>query len=147
MEVIYPYVHIIHTLLAIAFLGYVFSDVFIISSLKNKFDEKTDKEIQRTLGKKSFKIFPLSLLLLVLTGGMMMSQYINSTVGFRETALQKILLLKIAMVSIIVAGVLYNLFCKFTGRTKIKFMQNNFHKLVFVLGIGIVISAKLMFIV
>ncbi len=147
MEVIYPYAHIIHTLLAIAFLGYVFTDVFIISSLKNKFDEKTDKEIQQTLGKKSFKIFPLSLLFLVLTGGMMMSQYINSSAGFAETALQKILLFKIAMVSIIVAGVLYNLFCKFTGRTKIKFMQNDFHKLVFVLGIGIVISVKLMFIV
>jgi len=147
MEVIYPYAHIIHILLAIAFLGYVFTDVFIISALKDKYDDKTQKDINQTLGKKSFKIFPLSLLVLVLTGGMMMSQYINSSAGYSDTALQQVLLFKIAMVSIIVAGVLYNLFTKFTGRTKIKFMQNDFHKLVFVLGILIVISAKVMFIV
>ena len=146
MEAIYPYVHIIHILLAIAFLGYVFTDVFIISALKDKFDKDTQQKINQTLGKKSFKIFPLSLLVLVLTGGMMMSHYINSTAGFADTTLQKVLLFKIAMVSIIVAGVLYNLFTKFTGRTKTKFMQNDFHKLVFVLGILIVISAKLMFI-
>ncbi len=147
MEVIYPYVHIIHTLLAIAFLGYVFSDVAVISTLKNRFSKETQQEINKLLGARSFKIFPLSLLVLVLTGGMMMSQYMNSSVGFSETALQKVLLFKIVLVSIIVAGVLYNLFTKFTGRTKIKFMQNDFHKLVLFLGVLIVVSAKLMFVV
>ncbi len=147
MQVIYPYIHIIHLLLAIAFLGYIFADLAIISSLKNRFDIKTQQDINKFLGARTFKIFPLSLLFLVLTGGMMMSQYINSSAGIFETSLQKVLLFKIALVSIIVAGVLYNLFTKFTGRTKIKFMQNNFHKLVLVLGILIVISAKIMFIV
>ena len=147
MQTIYPYIHIIHLLLAIAFLGYIFADLAIISSLKNRFETKTQQEINKLLGARTFKIFPLSLLFLVLTGGMMMSQYINSSAGIFETSLQKVLLFKIALVSIIVAGVLYNLFTKFTGRKKIKFMQNDFHKLVIVLGILIVISAKIMFIV
>ena len=146
MEIIYPYAHIIHLLLAIAFLGYVFTDVIILSILKNQFSKETQEKINKLLGSKSFKIFPLSLLVLVLTGGMMMSQYINSSAGIFETGLQKVLVFKIALVSIIVAGVLYNLFTKFTGRTKIKFMQNDFHKLVLLLGILIVISAKIMFV-
>ena len=38
MEAIYPYAHIIHLILAIMFLGYVFTDLAVISALKNKFD-------------------------------------------------------------------------------------------------------------
>ena len=146
MEVIYPYANIIHLVLAIIFLGYVFTDLVIISELKGKFGKENDKKIEQTLGAKSFKIFPISLLFIVLSGGMMMSKYINSTVGFFETDLQKILVVKITLASIIILGVLYNLFTKLTGRKKIAFMQNHFHKLVIVLGFFIVICAKMMFV-
>jgi hypothetical protein len=78
---------------------------------------------------------------------MMMSKYINSTAGFAETSLQKILLFKIALVTVIVIGVGSNLYIKFTGGTKSNFMQNHFHKLVIVLGLFIVIAAKAMFMV
>lgn len=146
MEAIYPYAHIIHLILGIIFLGYVFTDVVMISSLKNRFSKETDKEINQTLGAKSFKIFPIALLFIVLTGGMMMSSYINSNAGFFETDLQKLLVIKIVLASIIAAGVLFNLFTKFTGRTKPLFMQNHFHKLVLVLGFFIVVLAKMMFV-
>lgn len=146
MEAIYPYANIIHLILAIIFLGYVFTDVAILSALKGKFGKENDKKIEQTLGAKSFKIFPISLLVIVLSGGMMMSKYINSTAGFFETDLQKILVVKISLASIIVLGVLYNLFTKFTGRKKIAFMQNHFHKLVLVLGFFIVVCAKMMFV-
>ncbi|MCW8896081.1 hypothetical protein [Sulfurimonas sp.] len=145
MEAIYPYAHIIHLVLAIIFLGYVFTDVFMISALKNRFNSETDKEINQTLGKKSFKIFPLVLLVIVLTGGMMMSKFINSNAGFFETNLQQLLVIKIALATIIALGVLFNLFNKFTGRKKPAFMENHFHKLVLVLGLGIVVLAKMMF--
>ncbi len=147
MEAIYPFAHIIHLILAIIFLGYVFSDLAIISTVTKKFTPEINKEINQTLGKRSFKIFPLSLLVLVVTGGIMMSRYINSNAGLFNTDLQKILVFKIALVSIIVLGVLSNLFVKFTGRKKSNFMQNHFHKLVIILGLFIVVSAKLMFIV
>jgi len=147
MEVIYPYAHIIHLILAIMFLGYVFTDLAVISALKNKFDKENQQKINQSLGKRSFNIFPVSLLFLVLTGGIMMSKYINSTAGFADTNLQKILLFKIALVTIIVIGVGSNLYIKFTGGTKSNFMQNHFHKLVIVLGLFIVIAAKAMFMV
>ena len=147
MEAIYPYAHIIHLLLAIAFLGYVFTDVIMISSITKKLTGEKKQEINQTLGARSFKIFPISLLLIVLTGGMMMSRYINSEAGLFETGLQQILVLKIIFASIIVLGVLYNLFTKFTGRKKTAFMQNHFHKLVLVLGFFIVVGAKYMFVV
>jgi len=129
------------------FLGYVFTDLAVISALKNRFDKENQQKINQSLGKRSFKIFPITLLFLVLTGGIMMSRYINSTAGFAETDLQKILLFKIALVLIIVIGVGSNLYVKFTGGTKSNFMQYHFHKLVIVLGIFIVIAAKAMFVV
>jgi hypothetical protein len=147
MDFIYPYAHIIHLILAIMFLGYVFTDLAVISALKGKFDKENQQKVNQSLGKRSFKIFPVTLLLLVLTGGMMMSKYINSTAGFADTNLQKILLFKIALVTIIVIGVGSNLYIKFTGGTKSNFMQHHFHKLVIVLGIFIVIAAKAMFMV
>ncbi len=147
MDFIYPYAHIIHLILAIMFLGYVFTDLTVISALKGKFDKENQQKINQSLGKRSFKIFPVTLLFLVLTGGMMMSKYINSTAGLAETNLQKILLFKITLVSIIVIGVGSNLYIKFTGGTKSNFMQNHFHKLVIVLGLFIVIAAKAMFMV
>jgi len=147
MENIYPYAHIIHLILAIMFLGYVFTDLAVMAALKNKFDKDTQKKINQNLGKRSFKIFPITLLLLILTGGMMLSKYINSSAGIYDTNLQKILLFKVALVLIIAIGVGSNLYNKFKGKTKSAFMQNHFHKLVIVLGILIVISAKIMFMV
>ena len=147
MEAVYPYAHIIHLILAIMFLGYVFSDLAVISTLKGKFSKETQQEINQTLGKRSFKIFPLTLLFLILTGGMMMSRYINSDAGFFETDLQKILIFKIALVLVIAAGVLSNLYVKLTKGKKSNFMENHFHKLVIVLGVLIVVSAKWMFLV
>ncbi len=146
MEAIYPYANIIHLVLAIIFLGYVFSDVVLISSLKEKLTPQTNKEINQTLGAKSFKIFPLSLLVIVLTGGMMMSKYINSNAGFFETSLQKLLIIKIVLAFIIVLGVLYNLYTKISKKPKHPFMQDHFHKLVLVLGFFIVVLAKAMFV-
>jgi hypothetical protein len=147
MEAIYPFAHVIHLILAIIFLGYVFSDVFIISAISKVLKGDTKKEVNQTLGKISFKIFPLSLLIIVLTGGMMMSKYINSSAGVFQTDMQKIFIFKIVLALVIVLGVLSNLFVKYTGRTKSNFMINHFHKLVLVLGFLIVVSAKYMFLV
>jgi hypothetical protein len=147
MEAIYPFAHVIHLILAIIFLGYVFSDVFIISVISKVLKGETKKEVNQALGKRSFKIFPLSLLIIVLTGGMMMSKYINSSAGVFQTDMQKILMFKIALALVIVLGVLSNLFIKYTGRKKSNFMTNHFHKLVLVLGVFIVVSAKFMFVV
>ncbi len=146
MEAIYPYANVIHLLLAIIFLGYVFTDLVMISKLKEKSAKDLRQNIDKILGAISFKIFPLSLLVIVLTGGMMMSKYINSNAGFFETTLQKLLIIKIFLALIIVAGVLYNLYTKLTKKPKHPFMQEHFHKVVLVLGFFIVVIAKVMFV-
>ena len=146
MEAIYPYAHIIHLILGIIFLGYVFSDVFVISALKKRFSGENKKEIEETLAKRSVKIFPLVLLFLILTGGMMMSKFANSEVGFFETSLQQILMFKIALALLIAIGVINNLLKKLFNKPKSHFMKEHFHKLVLFLGFLIVICAKLMFI-
>ena len=145
MEAVYPYAHIVHLILAIMFLGYVFTDVFMISKLKDKLQGDAKETANKTLGPLGFKIFPISLLIIVLTGGMMMSSYINSEAGFFNTHLQQVLMFKIALALIIVLGVLSNIYKKFTGKAKSNFMENHFHKLVLVLGFFIVVSAKYMF--
>lgn len=145
MDAIYPYAHIIHLILAIMFLGYVFTDFIMISALKNRFGKDTDEKINQILGAKSFKIFPISLLFIVLTGGVMMSKYINTNAGFFETDLQKMLVIKITLALIIVLGVLFNIFTKITKRKKSLFMQEHFHKVVLFLGFFIIILAKMMF--
>ena len=76
-----------------------------------------------------------------------MSRYINSNAGFFETDLQKLLVIKIVLALVIALGVLFNLFNKYTGRKKPAFMENDFHKLVLVLGFFIVVFAKWMFVV
>ncbi len=147
MEAIYPYAHIIHLLLAIAFLGYVFSDVIIIDPLKKRLNKESQQEANKFLAPRSFKIFPPILLVIVLSGGMMLSSYINSSAGVFQTPMQKLLMVKVALALIIVAGVLYNLYSKFANKPKHPFMQNHFHKLVLVLGFFIVVLAKYMFVV
>ncbi|HUH42325.1 MAG TPA: hypothetical protein VLZ29_04345 [Sulfurimonas sp.] len=145
MEAMYPYAHVIHLMLAIIFLGYVFTDLTMISALKGKFSKDVNEKINKTLGVKSFKIFPITVLVIVLTGGMMMSKYINSNAGFFETNLQKLLVIKIILALIIALGILYNLYKKITKKPKHPFMENHFHKLVIVLGFFIVLLAKMMF--
>ncbi|AXK49001.1 hypothetical protein CRU87_02815 [Aliarcobacter trophiarum LMG 25534] len=147
MEVIYPYANLIHLVLAIVFLGYVFTDIILISKLKEKINDEDKKKITKFLQEKTFRIFPISLLVIILTGGMMISKYINSNSGFFETPLQQLLIIKVVLASIIALGVLYNLFIKFTKRAKHPFMQNHFHKVVLILGFFIVILAKFMFVV
>ncbi len=145
MDIVYPYANILHLILAIMFLGYVFTDLVVLSALKGKFEKETQQKIAKALGGRSFKIFPLTLLFLILTGGIMSSKHINYDVGFFTTNLQKLLIFKIFLVFIITLGVASNLYYKLTGGTKSHFMQHHFHKLVILLGIFIVILAKLMF--
>lgn len=147
MDILYPYANFIHLVLAIIFLGYVFSDVVLIEPLKKVLPKDLSLMISKRLAEKSFKIFPLSLLFIVLSGGMMLSRYINSNAGVFNTPLQQLLMIKVALATIIVLGVVYNLYTKITSKPKHIFMQNHFHKLVLFLGFFIVLLAKFMFVV
>jgi hypothetical protein len=147
MDSIYDYVHVVRVFLAIMFLGYVFTDLAVISKIKQNFSKEIKEDMTKIQGKVTFKIFPFILLFLVLTGSIMLYRYINPNLGYFDTSLQKILIFKVFLAFIIALGVLSNIYNNLTKQKKSYFMQHHFHKLVITLGFFIVLSAKLMFIV
>lgn len=143
---IYSIVLIIHLLCAIIFIGYVFADVIVLPVMANVLDSKNLEIVKTALNNRARKIFPISVLTLVLTGGFMLSKYINSNLGFMESSLQQLLVLKVFIALIIISGIIYSLSCKVLKKKPHSIMQK-FHQLVLILGIIIVILAKLMFVV
>ena len=75
----------------------------------------------------------------------MFSKYINSEIGLFDTNLQQLLWLKFILAMLIVGGVVYSLTCKFLKKQPAPMMKH-FHKFALVIGIFIVLIAKLMFV-
>ncbi len=143
----YVVAHIIHLILAIIFIGFVFADVAVLSVLKSQFDAQTHKKIKEAISARSRKIYPPSVLVLILSGGFMLSKYVNSTDGVFETSLQKLLMIKVIFALIIVLGIIYSLTMRMLKKTQHPFMAQHFHKVALVLGMAIVVLAKIMFVV
>lgn len=146
MAAIHPYVQIVHLFLAIVFLGYLFCDVFLITAIKYKLGDEAYMKAKSAISSKAFKIMPVCVFLLILTGGMMMSMYVSSSAGWFESSLQKMFWVKIILAFIIFGGVCLNLFCKFRKKPTYSFMKG-FHKFALLCGFLIVLFAKLMFLI
>ena len=142
----YTVVHITHLLAAIIFLGFVFADVMVLGVLKKDFGAEHFQEIKASISSRAKKIFPLSVLILVLSGGFMMSKYINSEAGMFNSNLQLLLLLKIFLALLIVSGIVYSLTRKLLKKQPHPHFAKHFHKYALALGLGIVILAKVMFV-
>lgn len=146
MEALYPYAKIIHLFLAIIFLGYIFFDVIIFTLACKKVDEDSAKKMKQAIGKQAIKIMPVALFFIIISGGMMVSSYIGSQNGYFDTSLQKFLVAKIALATMILAGVILNLSRKVLGKPPFSFMKN-FHTFALICGFSIVLFAKIMFFV
>ncbi len=140
----YTIVLIVHLVLAIFFIGFVFADVVVLSVLKSQFDEQVYKKIKMAISSRARKIYPPSVLVLILSGGFMLSRYINSTDGFFETTLQKLLIVKTFLAFVIASGIIYSLTMRMKKKAQHPFMAQHFHKVALVLGLIIVVLAKLM---
>ena len=142
----YTLVLIIHLLCAIIFIGFVFADLFVLPAMKKVLDEEGYQKVTNTISSRARMIFPLSVLILVLSGGYMFSKYINSQDGIFNSSLQIFLLIKVILALIIVSGILYSLSRKILRKQPHPIMKH-FHKFVLILGITIVVLAKFMFVV
>lgn len=142
----YPIALIIHLLCAIIFIGYVFADIFVFPAIKNVLDEETQTKVKESISNRARKIFPLSVLILVLSGGFMFSKYINSEDGIFNSSLQILLLIKVLLALIIVSGIIYSLTRKLLKKKPHPIMAH-FHNIVLFLGVIIIILAKLMFVI
>lgn len=142
----YSLVLIIHLLCAIIFIGFVFADVVILPVMKKVLNEAEHQKVTNAISARARMIFPFTVLILILTGGFMFAKYINSDAGVFNSSLQILLLIKFILAMIIASGIVYSLSCKFMKKMPNPIMKH-FHKFVLVVGVCIVVLAKLMFVV
>ena len=142
----YTLVQIIHLFCAIIFIGFVFTDLFVLPVMKKVLKEDEYQKVSVAISSRARMIFPLSLLTLLLSGGYMIAKYINSELGVFNSNLQLLLILKVFLAVLIASGVVYSLVNKICKKTPHPIMKH-FHKFVLFSGIIIIILAKVMFIV
>ena len=140
----YTLVQIVHLLCAIIFIGFVFADLFVLPAMKKVLNEDEQQKVIGAISSRARMIFPLSLLILLLSGGYMFAKYVNSELGIFNSSLQILLIIKVLLAFAIASGVVYSLVNKVLKRTPHPIMKH-FHKFVLVSGILIVILAKFMF--
>ena len=142
----YTLVQIIHLFCAIIFIGFVFTDLFVLPVMKKVLKEDEYQKVNVAISSRARMIFPLSLLTLLLSGGYMIAKYINLELGVFNSNLQLLLILKVFLAVLIASGVVYSLVNKIFKKTPHPIMKH-FHKFVLFSGIIIIILAKVMFIV
>lgn len=135
MQNLYPYAQIIHLFCAIIFVGYLFFDVIILRAASKKMPPELAQKAKQAIGSVAVRIMPICLLLLVLTGGMMISNWTDN----------KVFMIKFCLAMVIVAAVIVNLSCKFIFKRPSPL--GNIHPIALTLAVAIVLLAKVMFIV
>ena len=135
MQNLYPYAQIIHLFCAIIFVGYLFFDVIILRAASKKLLPELAQKAKQAIGSVAVKIMPICVLLLVLTGGMMISNWIDN----------KVFMIKFCLAMVIVAAVIVNLSCKFIFKRPSPL--GNIHPIALTLAVAIVLLAKVMFMV
>ena len=146
MQNLYPYAQIIHLFCAIIFVGYLFFDVIILRAASKKMPPELAQKAKQAIGSVAVKIMPICVLLLVLTGGMMMSNWVGSKAGgYFETNLQVAFMIKFFLAMVIVAAVIVNLSCKFIFKRPSPL--GDIHPIALTFAVLIVLLAKVMFMV
>ena len=135
MQNLYPYAQIIHLFCAIIFVGYLFFDVIILRAASKKMPPELAQKAKQAIGSVAVKIMPICVLLLVLTGGMMISNWIDN----------KVFMIKFCLAMVIVAAVIINLSCKFIFKRPSPL--GNIHPIALTLAVLIVLLAKVMFMI
>lgn len=133
MDVLYPYFLTIHLICAIIFLGYLFLEVLLSNDLDSAL-----KPIARFL--------PLAFFFLLLSGGAMISRYVNSDVGFFNTTLQQMLVVKTILALILASLVVFSMFYWYVLK-KTSPIQKFIHPIALTFGAIIVVLAKFAFFV
>ncbi len=127
MTNIYPYILIIHLFCAIFFVGFLFTDIFLLKHLKKNTAFNIDNAI---------KIMPPIVLVLFISGLYLAHFHLNP--------LNWIFVFKIFFAVCIFILILFSLFYKIVLK-KQNPLYKDIHPIVFIFAIIIIICAKLMF--
>lgn len=123
----YPYILILHLFCAIFFIGFLFTDIFLLKHIKKSTNLNIDNAI---------KIMPPIVLVLFISGLFLAHFHFNS--------INWIFLIKIFFAICIFILILFSLFYKLILK-KPNPLHTYIHPIVFIFTIIIVICAKLMF--
>ncbi|HIS08486.1 MAG TPA: copper resistance protein CopD [Candidatus Scatomorpha intestinipullorum] len=144
MDMLYPYFLTIHLICAIIFLGFIFVDVVLLTPIRKILGDEFANQMWSVISKRGGKIMPFCLLILVLSGGAMISQYIGSEIGYWNTTLQQLLVIKAFLALLIFFAVLVSLTFHYLLK-KSNPLAKIIHPLALILGLFIVILAKFAF--
>ena len=144
MDMLYPYFLTIHLICAIIFLGFIFVDVVLLTPIRKILGDEFANQMCSVISKRGGKIMPFCLLVLVLSGGSMISRYIGSEIGYWNTTLQQLLVLKAFLALLIFFAVLVSLTFHYLLK-KSNPLAKIIHPLALILGLFIVILAKFAF--
>ncbi|OCR14428.1 copper resistance protein CopD [Helicobacter pullorum] len=144
MDMLYPYFLTIHLICAIIFLGFIFVDVVLLTPIRKILGDEFANQMWSVISKRGGKIMPFCLLVLVLSGGAMISRYIGSEIGYWNTTLQQLLVLKAFLALLIFFAVLVSLTFHHLLK-KSNPLAKIIHPLALILGLFIVILAKFAF--
>ncbi|WP_394997427.1 copper resistance protein CopD [uncultured Helicobacter sp.] len=144
MDALYPYFLTLHLICAIIFLGFIFTDVVLLTPIRKILGDEFADKMWGVISKRGGKIMPLCLLLLVLSGGAMISRYIGSEAGYFSTSLQQFLVIKVFLALLIVLAVITSLTFHHILK-KPNPLAKIIHPLALVLGLFIVVLAKFAF--
>lgn len=145
MESLYPIFLVIHTLCAIIFLGFIFCDVVLLSPIRKILGDEVADRVWSVILKRGTKIMPFCVIMLVISGGAMMTRWLGLEKGFFTTNLQILLSIKIILAMIIVAMVVVSLSFKFIFTKHKNPLADIIHPAALFLGFFIVILAKIAF--
>ena len=144
MDMLYPYFLTIHLICAIIFLGFIFVDVMLLTPIRKILGDEFANQMWSVISKRGGKIMPFCLLVLVLSGGAMISRYIGSEIGYWNTTLKQLLVIKAFLALLIFFAVLVSLTFHYLLK-KSNPLAKIIHPLALILGLFIVILAKFAF--
>ena len=143
MDNLYPVILIIHLFCAIVFVGYLFCDVVFLSPIRKILGEEFADKMFSIIGRRS-KWIPLCFMILFVTGLIMLSQYVGKEMGYFTTTLQQLLIIKSFLAFGIALMIIISLVFYY-GLKKPSPLRRVIHPIALVLGVLIVVLAKLAF--
>lgn len=140
----YFIIQTIHLFCAAIVVGYLIYDIFVFSAFKKKRNDTDFKELKREILKPSIMLFAPAFLLLLLSGVILANFYFGEDLGFWQNEFQKILWLKIAIVSLLFVFAPISFYYIFILKKPDPF-KHYYHHIALVICLLALILAKILF--
>lgn len=140
----YFIIQTIHLFCAAIVVGYLIYDIFVFSAFKKKRNDTDFKELKREILKPSIMLFAPTFLLLLLSGVILANFYLGEDLGFWQNEFQKILWLKIALVSLLFVFAPISFYYIFILKKPDPF-KHYYHHIALVICLLALILAKILF--